>query len=319
MLVLVTNREDLTTDWLVLELRERGVAFVRFNTEDYPARATIRWSPDEAELATEEAVMRSREIDAVWWRRPLPPALPEHEAAVERAWAAAEAQVALDGFLRTTGARWVNDPLANLAADCKPEQLVRARRLGFDIPPTVVTNAAAELRGFASRHRRIVCKALLDARVPAGLKQGAFEERMLYTSVMELPELDQLDDLGPEPYLFQALVAKRYDVRVTVIGKRAFACRIESQAQSEGRVDWRRANTEALVHTEERLPQEVAEACVRLTAEYGLRFAAIDLARREDGGYTFFELNPNGQWAWVEQLTGLPLRAALADELLMAS
>jgi hypothetical protein len=40
------------------------------------------------------------------------------------------------------------------------------------------------------------------------------------------------------------------------------------------------------------------------------------LARRPDGGYTFFELNPNGQWAWVEQLTGLPIAAALAEELL---
>lgn len=52
-----------------------------------------------------------------------------------------------------------------------------------------------------------------------------------------------------------------------------------------------------------------------MTHSYGLRFAAIDLARRTDGGYTFFELNPNGQWAWVEQMTGLPLRAALANEL----
>jgi hypothetical protein len=46
-----------------------------------------------------------------------------------------------------------------------------------------------------------------------------------------------------------------------------------------------------------------------------LAFAAIDLARRPDGGYTFFELNPNGQWAWLEQRTGIPLRSRLADLL----
>jgi hypothetical protein len=40
------------------------------------------------------------------------------------------------------------------------------------------------------------------------------------------------------------------------------------------------------------------------------------MIRRSNGGYTFFELNPNGQWAWVERLTGLPLAARLADELL---
>jgi hypothetical protein len=41
----------------------------------------------------------------------------------------------------------------------------------------------------------------------------------------------------------------------------------------------------------------------------------VDLARRPDGSYTFFELNPNGQWAWIEQRTSVPLRAHLADLL----
>ena len=35
-----------------------------------------------------------------------------------------------------------------------------------------------------------------------------------------------------------------------------------------------------------------------------------------DDRFVFFEINPNGQWAWIEQLTGQPLSAALADELL---
>jgi len=52
-----------------------------------------------------------------------------------------------------------------------------------------------------------------------------------------------------------------------------------------------------------------------MTRDYGLEFSAIDLARHIDGTYVFFELNPNGQWAWVEQLTGLPLRYRLADLL----
>ena len=59
----------------------------------------------------------------------------------------------------------------------------------------------------------------------------------------------------------------------------------------------------------------MAEKCLALTRSYGLAFGAIDLARVDDGLYTFFEINPNGQWAWIEQLTGQPLRQAMAGLL----
>jgi glutathione synthase/RimK-type ligase-like ATP-grasp enzyme len=81
-------------------------------------------------------------------------------------------------------------------------------------------------------------------------------------------------------------------------------------------VDWRRGHTLGLVHGIEELPAELAERCVRLVRSYGLLFAAVDFAVDQDGRYVFFEINPNGQWAWIEQRTGLPLRSRLADTLL---
>ncbi len=36
MILLATNKRDITTDFIVLELRRRGAPFVRFNTEDAP-------------------------------------------------------------------------------------------------------------------------------------------------------------------------------------------------------------------------------------------------------------------------------------------
>jgi glutathione synthase/RimK-type ligase-like ATP-grasp enzyme len=69
-------------------------------------------------------------------------------------------------------------------------------------------------------------------------------------------------------------------------------------------------------HLVEQLPTQIEERCIALVEAYGLSFGAIDLVRRTSGEYVFLELNPNGQWAWVEQLCGLPLRARLADHLL---
>jgi hypothetical protein len=38
----------------------------------------------------------------------------------------------------------------------------------------------------------------------------------------------------------------------------------------------------------------------RLLEEYSLRFAAVDFAVANDGAWVFFEINPNGQWAWLD-------------------
>jgi predicted ATP-grasp superfamily ATP-dependent carboligase len=47
-----------------------------------------------------------------------------------------------------------------------------------------------------------------------------------------------------------------------------------------------------------------------------LVYGAIDFRRDErDGRFRFLEINPAGQWLFVEQQTGQPIAAAIADEL----
>ena len=46
-----------------------------------------------------------------------------------------------------------------------------------------------------------------------------------------------------------------------------------------------------------------------------LRYGAIDFICDQQGELWFLEINPNGQWAWIENLTGYPIAAAIADEL----
>jgi glutathione synthase/RimK-type ligase-like ATP-grasp enzyme len=311
LLLVVTSREDLTADWLILELEQRGTPFVRFNTEDYPARARLVWRPDYAllELAASNRHIDLREVAAVWYRRPVPPRLPG--LFPERVqWAEREAREALEATWLTTDALWVNRPERNQLAAYKPEQLRRARSLGFAIPDTIVTNDGQAAADFLLGYEEAIAKPLYRGRIGEGSS-----ERLYFTTLLDAKARGEAARLGPEPYLFQELIPKRYDVRVTVIGEEAFAARIESQHNAEAEVDWRRGRTGALPHSIEELPHELAEQCIKITRDYGLKFSAIDLARVVDGSYVFFELNPNGQWAWLEQLTGLPLRSRLADLL----
>ncbi len=306
MVLVVTNRDDLTADWLILELQRRGTPYVRFNTEDYPQLCTVHWTIDDARIEVKGRELRAQEITAVWFRRPVSPQLRPGLPADEAAWATREAAEALDGFWRTLDTRWVSLPAAIRLADSKPLQLSDAVALGFDIPDTEITRSIHRVRALMERNRRgVICKPLRGGRVR---RTG---HSLLFTSIVTT---DQIEGLGDEPHLFQALVPKRYDIRVTVIGDDIFSTRIESPG-SDAAVDWRRNPPDSLRYLPETLPDDIAERCRQLVNHYGLSFGAIDLARREDGGYTFFELNPNGQWAFIEQRTGQPLRACLADLL----
>jgi D-alanine-D-alanine ligase-like ATP-grasp enzyme len=69
------------------------------------------------------------------------------------------------------------------------------------------------------------------------------------------------------------------------------------------------------VHRDHDLPASIAEQCVRLTQSFNLRFSAIDLVLDVEGEYWFLEMNPNGQWAWVESRVGLPISETIVDEL----
>jgi glutathione synthase/RimK-type ligase-like ATP-grasp enzyme len=51
----------------------------------------------------------------------------------------------------------------------------------------------------------------------------------------------------------------------------------------------------------------------------GLNFGAVDMILTPDGRYVFLEINPNGQWGWVEDLTGMPISEEIIGLLTQSS
>jgi D-alanine-D-alanine ligase-like ATP-grasp enzyme len=52
-----------------------------------------------------------------------------------------------------------------------------------------------------------------------------------------------------------------------------------------------------------------------LLEQLGLPFGTIDMRIDPCGEYQFLEVNPAGQFLWIEIATGLPISAAVADLL----
>jgi pyruvate carboxylase len=142
-------------------------------------------------------------------------------------------------------------------------------------------------------------------------------ERMatLYTHLITEKDQEHLSSVRYGPTLLQELVEKAMDVRVTVIGETLFAVGIQSMLREEARIDFRRAEVYDLPHTIMTLPEDLHLLCVNLVRNFGLRFGAIDLLLAPDGKYFFLEINPNGQWFWLEWVTGIPIAKTMCDFL----
>ncbi|CCK24420.1 hypothetical protein BN159_0041 [Streptomyces davaonensis JCM 4913] len=306
--LVATETDDLTADMVIAQLNRRSVPVVRFNPADIGPDLTVSaWFGTGPAPVTGQARTPSRTVDltavrSVYWRRPVWPAF-EHLGADDARFAAAQVRYGLGGILYALdGPLWVNHPLRNAAADYKPAQLAVARRLGLTVPPTLVTNDPAEARRFAAQHDQVIFKTL---RWTPYQRDGVPVTG--WADPVTASELDE--SVRVTPHLFQAVVDKAADLRVLVVGRQVFAVRIES-----GMLDWRK-DYSALSYSVVDLPDRMEKALLAYLDHFALVSGSFDLAVDETDGLWWLELNPNGQWGWLEESTGLAMSAAFAELL----
>jgi ATP-grasp ribosomal peptide maturase len=306
--LVATEADDVTADMVITELNLRSVPVVRFNPADIGTGLTVSArfgtcpAPVVGQVRTPSRTADLTHVRAVYWRRPAWPDF-RHLGDDDARFAAAQVRYGLGGTLYALdGPLWVNHPLRNAAADYKPAQLALAQRLGLEVPPTLVTNDPSEAREFIAAQGQVIYKTL---RWTPYRRDG-----VPVTGWAEPVTAAEVDDsVRVAPHLFQARVDKVADIRVLVVGRRVFAVRIDS-----GLLDWRK-DYSALSYTAVDLPDRVSKALVSCLDHFGLVSGSFDLAVDSADKYWWLELNPNGQWGWLEEKTGLRMSAAFADLL----
>lgn len=305
MILIATNKLDMTADFLILRLRKHGIDYVRFDTEDFPQKVKIVLRPGTNVLEQSYFVVHGRqvflnEISAVWYRHILAPMpAPEITDPIARQFVESESKHVLDAIWRILSCRWISHPDNIRQAGSKPHQLLIAAELGFTVPATIITNDPASASDFLGAHAKRVYKPMYFRQI-----DRSHEEKigLLFTTLLSDEDLKQVEDVELSPTMFQSYVEKLTELRVTVVGQQVFAIEIDSQRHEAAKHDWRLADVRELSHTRTVLPPEVEQRCIQLVKLYGLNYGAIDLIRQPDNEYVFLELNPNGQWAWLEQI-----------------
>lgn len=313
MLLVVTNGSDATANYLLARLTEAHVPFVRFDTNTALERVALSFKPGNPLLQIDGQWYQPDDFSTVWYRRPERllssqiPDTPEGKCTLD------EWSESLEGFFaHIHRARWMNFPAANALASRKLEQLSNAQQLGLKIPDTVVTQDSGVLRTFFQKHKgEVIVKPLGRAYIE---RPDSECDSIIFTNPLQETDLDHLDDLAGCPTLFQQSIRKQSDIRITIVDDDIHAFELTAKdSRGQQRCDIRRNNMLDVTYRTIKIPHDVTVSLRLLIASYGLRFAAIDMAVATDGQWYFFEVNPNGQWAWLDLCGGATIYRSFVD------
>lgn len=310
VVIIHTQRLDPTADHVIAELNSRYVSVFRFDSAEFPLSLSLSASLGAGGwLGTLDSSSRAiclSDVTGIYHRRPtgfqFPPEMPE----AEQLWAGAEARMGLGGLLSAMTS-WLNHPARIAAAEFKPVQLDAATRAGLHVPATIVTNEPAYAAEFAESAGRVIYKPLASSSF-----ESASRTQFIYSSPVKPAELSD-PSIRLTAHLFQEWIEHTHAVRVTVVDRQFFAAAIYAGSEA-ARIDWR-SGYPALRYDVTEVPQAVKQGILILMSMLGLRFSALDFLVRPSGDWVFLEINPNGQWAWIEDKTGLPIATAIADAL----
>lgn len=243
-------------------------------------------------------------IDTVWYRRAPSPLLPDVREDDERRFAIAEWVSAVEGFLSSLPARFVSSPARQRQAT-KPRQLEAALRAGLRVPETLITNEPQAALEFVERHGGKVVHKVLTATNHFFPDTRRFDQHAR----------DALHNLPLAPTMFQEEIIGPAELRITVVGKQLFTARILRRPGDDG-VD-SRLNLDR-PYEPAQLPPDVERRLLTMMDDLGLLFGTIDMKFTNDDEYVFFEVNTQGQFLYVEIMTGLPISDGVADLLMEA-
>ncbi|MDY7395196.1 hypothetical protein UMM65_08075 [Aureibaculum sp. 2210JD6-5] len=301
MILIVTHKNDFTVDYVIEKLNKKGIDYYRFNCENIDSKEYI------IEIGSQNtfSINSLDNITSVWFRRTMLPEINNVNNG-EKIFLLREYDALLSNIFNLFKLeKWLSNPKYIYIAENKLIQLKKAQEIGFKIPDTLVSNSKIALKKFIKNHNsNVIIKPLNQGRINNGKNV-----RNIFTNKIDKNTIDKIKEYTLTPSIIQSYIEKEYELRVTVVNDKVFSAKIDSQTNENTKIDWRREKIKFTIYS---LPNAISQMCVQLVKELNLSFGAIDLIKTKNGSYIFLEINPNGQWAWIEFDTGLKI----SDEII---
>ncbi|MBD9599277.1 hypothetical protein IB252_05420 [Pseudomonas sp. PDM10] len=247
------------------------------------------------------------ELETIWWRRPqpiyaeVPSDIKTHSFVNEeylRFW-----QSALAVLAALPNVRWYNPYKKNETADCKFRQLEVATEVGLSVPKTIATNVYEDAINFIKQNNsKTIFKSFAgneDFWQPTRPYKDTYENHLK-------------DSIGFCPIILQEYIDGAYDYRIIVIDDQIFPVRFclkNSRYPYDVRIDIKNKAESATLN------DELRTKILAFMKNYGIRYGAFDFREDLQGDLYFLEVNPAGQFLYLDHLAGTTIARAMAAAL----
>jgi glutathione synthase/RimK-type ligase-like ATP-grasp enzyme len=308
MILIVTIQDDIHALSVQRHLAQLGYPdCVILESDRISADHQIHWAANNEK---QDAYLEIRgsgriaisSIDLIWWRRVRADQSLEVEIGDKHQLDLInnDCRGALNGVLAAafTGI-WVSRPDSTLRASDKLFQLSIAKQCGFRVPDTLVSQCRNEVEEFVDRHHRnVIVKPVVGAVGP-----------LIYTQFMRDPTCLDAASFQACPAVYQEYISGTRHIRLNCFGDRSYAAVIETEE-----LDWRPNLKVPIAQWD--VPDSLHGRVRGVLDKLDLAMGVFDFKLTPDGEVVWLEVNPQGQFLFLEPLTKLPLGERFADYLL---
>jgi hypothetical protein len=306
MIVVASTGDDLHAQVIIGKLLERGYGASYLIGSDLvasrqPISIAITNEGHCGSFANGDRRLYLSDAKILWLRRPrAPQVLPAgHYSTDAIQLIHNDCRLGLNALMTTAfRGKWISRPDATQQASDKVFQLLAAKACGFRIPSTLVSQCKQDIVSFYERHRRdVVVKTLVGIN-------GKF----LQTRKLSDPETFAEAAFAACPAIYQECIPGSDHIRLNTFGASSYAALIRSE-----NLDWRPDLRVPI--TAWSVSSELHAKARAVLDRLGLEMGNIDLKITPEGECVWLEVNPQGQFLFLDALTDLQLADRFVDYL----
>ncbi|MEZ8708812.1 hypothetical protein AB6H46_21135 [Vibrio alginolyticus] len=169
-------------------------------------------------------------------------------------------------------------------------QLDIAKKSSFNIPDSILSNVALDIKSFVKKHGRCLYKAVGHHHV---IHKGRFYNFYAKDLMVD----NGIEDLV-HPLLVQKIIEGAEDIRLTFVRKKMFFSRIIRPNNSE-HIDYKSSSIENLSFDSFMPKRNIVKLARNLIGLSELDYGSIDFLVK-DGEWFFLEINERPDWKWLQ-------------------
>lgn len=292
--LVITSSVDVTASYII---SSSPTSFFRLDVDRF-SEYEISITTEGWRISSSDGSITNDDIRSIYYRKPMLPNLsmyhPQYHNMIQR-----DIIAVINGLVDSFDGTVLSKPSILRNCENKIFQLMYASTHGFSLPQSYIGNKTDVLNKYAEG------KSIIKP-ISTGKTNSEYGWELYQTNMLSPTD----SDISLTPVYIQKYIPKLYEVRMTIVGEHIYPVRIDTTNKIDWRADYQNHSYKMI-----ECPNDVMKKSFKMLDDFDIRFGAFDFIVSPEHKWIFLEVNPNGQWLWLEKALGLDISKQILNIL----